>query len=109
MLMDFQPGQTPHGGCGNNCVDLDSVANEFVTAENVNEIFARQGVPEKFDLLTIDVDFNDYWIWKALLEKGEFHPNVVALDYNADLPLDQAKVVHYKADAEWDGTKSWDF
>eukprot|EP00971_Amphidinium_carterae_P184506 3662887-Amphidinium_carterae.1 len=69
--------------------------------------FPRLGlekVPHDLDLLTIDVDFNDYWIWQALLEDGRFRPRVVAVDFNPDLPLDRALVVRYAEDAEWDGT-----
>lgn len=105
LLMDFQPGSTPHGACGEYCHGLDLVKNEFVTAENVNDIFAKYDVPRHFDLLTIDVDFNDYWIWKALLVKGRFRPRVVAVDFNADVDLAEAKTVIYNSSAEWDGSR----
>jgi len=105
LLMDFQPGGTIHGGCGSGCVGLNLVENEFITAENVNQVFDKYDVPENFDLLTIDIDFNDYWVWKALLEKKKYRPRVVALDYNADLDLDETLVVAYNPKAEWDGTR----
>jgi hypothetical protein len=71
LLMDFQPGLTKHGGCGDGCVDIDSVQNEYITAENVNQIFDKYGVPHEFDLLTIDIDYNDYWVWKSLLTRED--------------------------------------
>jgi len=40
--------------------------------------------------------------WSGILAGG--WPRVVALDFNPDLPLDQAKAVRYVADAEWDGS-----
>lgn len=52
-----------------------------------------------------DIDFNDYWVWRAVLDKGEFQPRVVAVDYNADLNLEESKAVHYDANYEWDGTR----
>jgi len=105
LLMDFQPGNTTHGGCGDGCRDLNLVKQEYVTAENINDLFDKYEVPEDFDFLTIDIDFNDYWIWKAVLEKGKYKPRLVAVDFNPDIELDQAKTVPYDAHAEWDGTR----
>jgi len=49
-----------------------SCIRAFVTAENVNEL-----VPE-VDVLSIDIDGNDYWIWKAY----EGRPKVVIVESN---------------------------
>ncbi len=38
----------------------------MVTAENVNELFAQGGFSGEIDVLSIDIDFNDYWVWKAI-------------------------------------------
>ncbi|CAK9047160.1 unnamed protein product [Durusdinium trenchii] len=92
VLLDSQPGETPHGGCP-HCPGVSIVATEFVTAENIVELFKKYSVPHDFDLLTIDTDFNDYWIWRALLMDGTFRPRVVAVDFNPDIPLHEAKVV----------------
>lgn len=105
ILMDSQPGETPHGGCKGCPGVADIVRTEFVTAENVNDLFRKHGVPVDFDLLTIDTDYNDYWIWRSLLENGTFRPRIVAVDFNPDIPLSEAKTVRYEPFAEWDGTK----
>ena len=68
-------------------------------------MFDKHNVPQEFDLLTIDTDYNDYWIWKSILERGKYHPRVVAVDFNPDIPLDKAWAVKYQADGEWDGTR----
>ncbi len=44
------------------------IKHEFITAENINNLFRKYKIPKKFDLLSIDVDFNDYWILKAIKE-----------------------------------------
>merc|ERR1712216_980821 len=103
LLMDFQPGQTQHGACP-DCPGVGLVKNEFVTAENVEATFDKHKVPHDFDLLTVDVDFNDYWIWRALLEGGKYRPRVVCMDFNPDLPISSAQAVQYDANAEWDGS-----
>lgn len=40
--------------------------SSFVTAENVNELVKGHGLTGEVDVLSIDIDGNDYWIWKAL-------------------------------------------
>ena len=58
------------------------VRKELVTAENVNDLFQKYGVPEAFDLLSIDIDGNDYWVWRAIT----YRPRVVVIEYNAHVP-----------------------
>ena len=55
------------------------VRKEIITGENINELLARYHVPKSFDLLSIDIDGNDYWVWKAL--EG-YLPRVVLIEYN---------------------------
>lgn len=62
----------------------------FVTTENINSLFADAGVPPDFDLLSIDVDSIDYYLWQALTE---FRPSIVVIEYNASIPPDEDYVV----------------
>ena len=62
----------------------DRVATRWalVTPDNVETLFTDAGVPGEFDLLSIDVDGEDYWIWEAI----EAHrPRVVVIEYNSGL------------------------
>ena len=77
------------------------VRSEFVTAENVNALFARHRVPRDFDLLSIDVDGNDYWIWKAI---HGYRPRVVVIEYNIFFGPSVRKTIPYRADFHWDKT-----
>ncbi|MGD1067429.1 MAG: hypothetical protein ABR975_11485, partial [Vulcanimicrobiaceae bacterium] len=52
----------------------------MITAENIAGLFAAAGVPTTFDLLSIDVDGNDWWLWRAL---RAYRPRVVVVEYNA--------------------------
>jgi hypothetical protein len=79
----------------------EMVKQEFVNAENVEALFAKYGVPETFDLLSVDIDGNDYWVWKAI---ERFTPRVVVVEYNIFFALDAACTIEYRADHVWDET-----
>lgn len=64
--------------------------NTFITPENINALFAAAGVPKDFDVLSIDVDSIDYYLWQALTE---FQPKIVVIEYNASIPPDREYVV----------------
>ena len=72
-----------------------------MTAENVQELLEGAGVPDEFDLLSLDVDRNTYWIWAAL---RRYHPRAVVVEYNAAYPPEQEWVVPYAAQEIWDGS-----
>lgn len=44
-----------------DCIDNDHtlIKKEFINAENINEILKKYDVAERFDLLNIDLDYND--------------------------------------------------
>ena len=77
------------------------IKNERITAENIQDLFQKYNVPKNFDLLSIDIDYNDYWVWKAITK---FHPRVLVIEFNSSIPPNESKVVPYDADAQWDGT-----
>jgi len=76
----------------------------LVTAENINGLIGQAGFSGEIDLLSIDIDGNDYWVWKAI---DVIHPRVVVIEYNATLRPPMALVVPYRADAQWDGTNHY--
>ena len=38
----------------------------MVTRETINELVDRSGLPHDIDLMSVDIDGNDYWVWDAL-------------------------------------------
>jgi hypothetical protein len=77
------------------------VVRAFVTSENINSLLKDNGVPENFDLLSIDIDGNDFWVWKAI---SDFHPRVVVIEYNACIPPNESRAISYDPAFRWDGT-----
>jgi hypothetical protein len=72
-----------------------------VTAENLDELMDGAGVPQLFDLLSIDVDGNDYWIWQGL---SAHRPRVVVCEYNGFIDPTRPLTQPYAPDAAWDGS-----
>lgn len=76
----------------------------FITAENIEQLFAKGGVPQEFDLLSIDIDRNDYYIWKAI---NHYRPRVVIIEYNSIFRPGDHFVVNYDANAMWDKSSNF--
>lgn len=81
-----------------------TLINGFIKAENIESLFAEGNVPEEFDLLSIDIDRNDYHVWKAITH---YRPRVVVIEYNAIFQPGDHFVVEYDADAMWDRTSNF--
>jgi hypothetical protein len=79
----------------------ESVQQADITAENVNAVFFTAGVPRAFDLLSIDIDGNDLWVWQALTG---FHPRVVIIEYNPKWSANKSRTVPYDPTRRWDQT-----
>jgi len=70
----------------------------FITCENIVQLFEQAGVPKQFDLLSIDIDGNDYWIWETL---ADYKPRVAVIEYNATRPPPERWVMRYNPGHRW--------
>jgi hypothetical protein len=62
--------------------------NRFVSFEGtgtLDNILKSTPIPKDFDLLSIDIDGNDYYIWETVVE---FSPKVVVIEFNQTIPSD---------------------
>ncbi len=78
-----------------------TLSQSFVTAENIDTLIKNSGLSGEIDLLSIDIDFNDYWIWKAI---ESISPRVVVIEYNAGLRPPLSLTVPYRPNHAGDGT-----
>ncbi|ETI49874.1 hypothetical protein F442_06485 [Phytophthora nicotianae P10297] len=81
---------------------------EFITRENFMPLLTekyRRLVPQDLDLLSIDVDFNDFWLLNAV-DLTRVSPRVIIVEVNAHIPPNEARTVQY--DDSEDGSGSWD-
>lgn len=51
----------------------------------LDDILARSELPEDFDLLSIDIDGNDWYVWESITD---YRPRVVVIEYNPTIPND---------------------
>jgi hypothetical protein len=77
-----------------------TISNEFVTIDNADDLISRVAECDDLDLLSIDIDSNDYWIWKAV---EAVRPRVVVIEYNATIPPHLRRTVAYPAQP-WNGS-----
>jgi hypothetical protein len=79
---------------------LVQVVHRFLTAETILATLAEAGVPVEFDLLSIDVDGNDYWLWQTIL--ATYRPRAVVIEYNGRWPPPKVWVMPYDPNHRWD-------
>lgn len=69
------------------------VLQTFVTRENINALLSERGITGEIDLLSIDIDGNDYWIWDALTVIA---PRLVIAEYNSYFGPEKSLVIPYE-------------
>jgi hypothetical protein len=70
-----------------------TVLAQLVTRDNIVAHLEGCGLPRDPDLVSIDIDGNDYWVWEALLSR--YAPRVVVIEYNALLGPSAPWVMEY--------------
>src|SRR6185436_1987650 len=64
----------------------------FVTRDNINELLRENGVTGEIGLLSIDIDGNDFWIWRAI---EVINPVIVVIEYNHRFGRQAAVTIPY--------------
>jgi hypothetical protein len=64
----------------------------WITPETVNDLLERNGFAGEVDLLSVDVDGVDYWVWQAITVCSA---RLVMLEYNSMFGPDRAVTVPY--------------
>lgn len=66
----------------------------FITVENINDIFRKNGIQGDIGILSIDIDGNDYWIWNSI---DSVNPAIIICEYNHRFGKEKAVTVPYDA------------
>lgn len=72
-----------------------TIKQAWLTRDNVNDVVEKSGFFGEIDLLSIDVDGVDYWLWQGL---STVTPRVVVLEYNHLLGPEVSVTVPYRDD-----------
>lgn len=64
----------------------------FINVENINKIIHANGIEGEIGLLSIDIDGNDYWVWKAI---NKVDPVIVVVEFNSLLGSENPYTVPY--------------
>ena len=70
----------------------------FITKDNINTIitdFLAKGYPSEIGILSVDIDGNDYHVWKAI---NTVNPVIVIAEYNGLYGAEKAWTIPYQAD-----------
>jgi hypothetical protein len=65
----------------------------FAEKDGLDAILAETPIPRDFDFLSIDIDGNDYHVWKAV---SSYRPKAVCIEFNPTIPTE----VHFVQDAD---------
>ena len=65
---------------------------EWFTRDNVNHALAAAGVPEEVDVLSLDIDGNDLYLWSAMKTR----PRILICEFNNAVPSGLALTIPYR-------------
>ena len=67
----------------------------FITAENINELLRAHVQQRDIGILSVDIDGNDYWVWRAI---DAVEPCIVVAEYNSVFGPELQVTVPYQPD-----------
>lgn len=89
LLMDGNPNE-----------ENGIIKREFITKDNIVGLFDKYNLPKEFDLLSIDIDGNDYWVLQEIL-KSDYSPRVVINEFNGCIPAGESRSIAYNENHSW--------
>lgn len=87
------------GGNENNLINL---RKEFITKDNVVALFQKYNVPSRINLLSVDIDYNDFYCLKEIL--ANYTCDILICEYNSTHLPHEDKTVIYNSEGRWDGS-----
>jgi hypothetical protein len=101
LFLEASPELFPHLEENLRALPAVRCRQTAVTSQNIEDLLAANQVPVDFDVLSIDIDGNDYWVWKAI---QRWQPRLVVIEYNPAYPPPTRWVMQENLDHHWDQT-----
>ena len=79
-----------------------NLVHAMIDRENVEKLFAENNVKKEIDILSIDIDGNDYWVWSSI---ENFKPRLVVIEYNPEYGSYISAVPKYDKNYFWKRTR----
>jgi hypothetical protein len=80
--------------------EFTEIKTEFITSDNINSLLDKHHVPDDVDVISIDVDGQDWWIWERITHQ----PILFILEYNGHKLQKESVTVPLNPAFKWDGT-----
>lgn len=78
------------------------VKREFIKPTNINGLLRKHGVPNDVDIISIDIDGQDFWVMMAI----DYRPSLFIVEYNPNFfQMYQRLTVPFDEKFRWDGTQ----
>jgi len=78
-----------------------SLHQAFITPHNIASLLTKHGVPNEFDLLSVDLDYNDFWVLQRILRS--FSPRIIVAEINRNFGPGESFTVPMNASLHWTG------
>lgn len=79
-----------------------NLRKEFITKDNIVGLFQKYNVPKKINVLSVDIDFNDFYCLKEILKY--YQCDILICEYNGSHLVNEDKIVIYDENGRWDGS-----
>ena len=93
--VNIKIGRAFYSQCADTFLFPPIFVHAWIDAKNINSLILDHGFKGEVDLLSIDMDGIDYWIWKAI---ECINPRVVVLEFQDIWGTDKSVTIPYKPD-----------
>ncbi len=96
---NIKMGQQFYSNCSDTRIWPPTLVHDWITSETINDLIRKNYVEGEVDLLSLDLDGNDYWIWRAI---DCIDPRVVIVEFDNEWDSDMCVTQRYDPNYVWD-------
>ena len=74
-----------------NIIPLNAYVDHNNTKNSLDNLLKNTEIPYDFDILSIDIDGYDYYIWKSLIN---YKPKIIIIEINSSINTNNQKHIH---------------